>query len=96
MLKKPSWTEDQKRSALKLKPGLKKTVTEIYAAFGDQSFTSDMFIATLNYSQSHTYASLRDLRLLQIVAQRTIARGCCQYQLLVNPKDNPECFDVVA
>lgn len=96
MLKKPGWAEDRKPTAVKLKPGLKKTVTEIYAAFGDQSFTSEMFIATLNYSQSHTYASLRDLRLLQIVAQRTIARGCCQYQLLVNPKDNPECFDIVA
>ena len=94
MLQKPGWADHQ--PDVKLKPGLKKTVTEIYAAFGDQSFTSEMFIATLNYSQSHTYASLRDLRRLRIVEQRTIAPGCSQYQLLVNPEDNPECFDIVA
>ena len=55
------------------------------------TFSSEMFVATLNYSVSYTYASLHKLTLLRILEQKITDEGC-QYQLLVNPEDHPECF----
>ena len=78
-----------------LRPRLKKEITDIYKAFGDQIFTSEMFTATLNYSAAQTYASLHKLTLLRLVNQQTTVDGSL-YQLLVNPEDNPECFDAAA
>ena len=78
-----------------LKPMQKKTVSDIYEAFGDQEFSAEMIIATLNYSTSFTYASLHKLTLLRILDQRSID-DVNHYQLRVNPEQNPECFDVVA
>ena len=74
-----------------LKPRMKKAVTAICEAFGDKAFTSEMFIATLKYSEAHTYASLHKLALMRVVDQRQTDKGN-QYHLLVNPEDNPECF----
>ena len=75
----------------KLKPHQKKAITAIYEAFGYDTFSSEMFVATLNYSVSYTYASLHKLTLLRILEQKITDEGC-QYQLLVNPEDHPECF----
>ena len=74
-----------------LKLTQKKAITAIYEAFGQQSFSSEMIIATLNYSPSYTYASLHKLTLLRVLEQTTTAEGS-QYQLLVNPEDHPEFF----
>ena len=73
----------------------KKTISAIYETFGDKEFSSEMFIATLNYSPSYTYAYLHKLTLLRILGQRSTEDGS-QYQLLVNPEDHPECFDTAA
>lgn len=78
-----------------LQPHQKKTVSAIYEAFGYQEFSYEMFIATLNYSVSYTYASLHKLTLLRILDQRSTEEGS-QYQLLVNPEDHPECFEIAA
>jgi len=78
-----------------LEPKQKKTVSAIYETFGDQEFSSEMFLATLNYSPSYTYASLHKLTLLRILGQRSTEDGN-QYQLLVNPEDHPECFEPAA
>ena len=78
-----------------LRPTQKKTVTAIYEAFGDQLFSSDMIVATLNYTPSYTYASLHKLTLLRILGQKNTAEGS-QYRLLVNPEDHPECFITAA
>ena len=75
----------------KLKPHQRKAITAIYEAFGYDTFSSEMFVATLNYSVSYTYASLHKLTLLRILEQKITDEGC-QYQLLVNPEDHPECF----
>ena len=71
--------------------GQRKAITAIYEAFGYDTFSSEMFVATLNYSVSYTYASLHKLTLLRILEQKITDEGC-QYQLLVNPEDHPECF----
>ena len=78
-----------------MQPNLRKTVTDIYKAFGDQIFTSEMFVATLKYSETHSYASLHKLTLLRVVDRQKSENGN-QYHLLVNPDDNPECFDAAA
>ena len=84
-----------KRLKPELLPQQKKTVSAIYETFGDQKFSSEMFIATLNYSISYTYASLHKLTLLRILDQRSTDEGS-QYQLRVTPEDHPECFEPAA
>ena len=54
-----------------------------------------MFIATLNYSVSYTYASLHKLTLLRLLDQNIDENGN-RYRLAVNPEENPECFDPAA
>ncbi len=78
-----------------LRPTQKKTLTAIYEAFGCDEFSSDMFIATLNYSVSYTYASLHKLTLLRLLDQNIDENGN-RYRLAVTPEENPECFDPAA
>ena len=80
-----------------LKPGLpdlrqsqKAAVTEIYGAFGTESFSREMIIATLDYSGPQASATLHELMLLRIVDCRK--EDVLLYQLLVNPIEHPECF----
>ena len=81
--------------ASRLKPSQKKTVAAIYEAFGNKEFSQEMLIATLNYSESHTYASLHKLTLLRVLERQNSGNGN-KYQLLINPEDHPECFDTAA
>ena len=78
-----------------LTPKQKKAITAIYEAFGDEHFSSEMIIATLNYSSSYTYASLHKLTLMRILDQKSTENGN-KYQLLVNPDEHPEYFDIAA
>ncbi|MBR4656009.1 MAG: hypothetical protein IKO68_05465 [Oscillospiraceae bacterium] len=54
-----------------------------------------MFLVTLKYSPSYTRASLQKLTMMRILGKRNTEEGY-QYQLLVNPEDNPECFEPAA
>ena len=74
-----------------LRLGMKKAITAIYEAFGDHSFSTEMIVATLNYSESHTYASLHKMALMNVVDQKLTEEGS-RYHLLVNPEEHPECF----
>ena len=78
-----------------LRPTQKKTLTAIYEAFGCDEFSSDMFIATLNYSVSYTYASLHKLTLLRLLDQNIDENGN-RYRLVVTPEEKPECFEPAA
>ena len=78
-----------------LLPNQKKTISAIYEAFGYDEFSSEMFVATLNYSISYTYASLHKLTLLRILDQNIDEDGS-RYRLMVNPEDHPECFETAA
>lgn len=78
-----------------LRPTQKKTLTAIYEAFGCDEFSSDMFIATLNYSVSYTYASLHKLMLLRLLDQNIDENGN-RYRLVVTPEEKPECFEPAA
>lgn len=79
----------------KLRRAHKKTITAIYEAFGFERFSSEMFIATLNYSSSYTYTALHKLTLLKILDQKINKEGN-HYRLIISPEDHPECFDLAA
>ncbi len=73
-----------------LRESQKEAITEIYKAFGDGSFSRDMIVATLDYSNPQASATLHELTLLRILDCRK--EDGLLYQLLVNPKEHPECF----
>ena len=78
-----------------LKPHEKKTIAAIYDAFGDQSFSTEMFIASVNYSAAYCHASLKNLTMLRILERKNTEDGS-RYQLLINPEQYPECFELSA
>ncbi len=62
----------------------------IYRQFGMETFSTEMVIATLNYSRPHASAMLHQFTLLGIL-------GCKQnevnrYQFMFTPDMHPECF----
>ena len=73
-----------------LRQSQKEAVTEIYGAFGTESFSREMIIATLDYSGPQASATLHELMLLRIVDCRK--EDVLLYQFLVNPIEHPECF----
>ena len=78
-----------------LKPHEKKTIATIYEAFGDQDFSTDMFIATVNYSPAYCYASLKNLTMLRILERKNTDEGS-RYRMVINPEEYPECFELTA
>ena len=75
-------------------PYQKKAVTAMYENFGEEAFSHDMFMATLEYSGSHASAILHELTLIRVL-------DCWQedgnkYRLNVNPETNPGYFLAVA
>ena len=79
-----------------LKPSQKEVASAIYNSFGDAEFSSEMVVATLDYSKSHTCAVLHQFTLLKILNCNTEAPDKYTYQFRVNPRENPECFIDVA
>ena len=68
----------------------KTMATEIYQAFGQEIFTPQMIVATLEYSSSHTRAALHAFTLMGILECRK--DDLFRYQFLVTPEERPECF----
>ena len=62
----------------------------LYETFGQDSFTTEMIVATLDYSSKKTYATLHELALIGIVDCRK--EDMLTYQFLVTPEEHPECF----
>lgn len=80
----------QKSGLPELRPSQKEAVTAMYESFGGEEFSLEMVVATLNYSATRASATLHQLTLIKILDCRK--EDAFVYQLLVNPKDNPECF----
>ena len=72
----------------------KRIITEMYESFGDELFSSEMVVATLDYSGAHTSAVLHQFTLMKILDCRE--GDVYQYQFLINPQDHPECFEKAA
>ena len=66
----------------------------MYENFGDDVFSSEMVVATLDYSGTHIKAWLHQFTLLRILDCRK--EDVFRYQFLINPEENPEYFDIVA
>ncbi len=75
-------------------PRQKRALTAMYESFGDEAFTGDMFMATLDYSHSHACAILHELTLIRVID--CWKEDVNQYRLTVNPEQNPEYFAEVA
>lgn len=85
--------QDLKPGPGELLPAQKKMVTSLYQSFGDEFFSLEMVIATLDYSSAHLCAELHQFTLLKILQ---CSKENNNYQFIVNPKENPECFADVA
>lgn len=72
----------------------KRIITEMYESFGDELFSSEMVVATLDYSGAHISAVLHQFTLMKILDCRE--GDVYQYQFLITPQDHPECFEKAA
>lgn len=77
-----------------LTKGQRKFITEAYEIFGDETFSLEMAVATLDYAGSHISATLHKFTLLKILDCKK--DGVNQYQFLITPEEHPECFDIAA
>ena len=79
-----------RRSYERLDQSQKSMATRLYETFGHESFTSEMIVATLDYSSTRAHATLHTFTLMGIL-------DCTQgdaftYRFLVTPEEHPECF----
>ena len=77
-----------------LKPAQKEAVTAMYETFGDDLFSLEMVVATLDYSSSHASAMLHQFTLLKVLECRR--EEVNRYQFLITPAMYPECFTEAA
>ena len=63
-------------------------------SFGEEFFSSEMVIATLDYSSAHVCEALHQFTLLNIL--HCSKENNNTYKFIVNPTENPECFVEVA
>ena len=85
-----------KNSFNKIEKGTKNILSEMYSIFGDGLFSAEMVIAELNYSHSHTNATLHKLTWLKVLNCTLDEEKKYSYQFLITPEDHPECFNAVA
>ena len=78
----------------RLGPGQKKRARMMYDSFGEETFSLEMVVATLDYSSSTASAYLHQFTLLRILDCRK--EDVNVYQFLVNPREHPEVFDGAA
>ena len=64
----------------------------MYSIFGDGLFSAEMVIAELNYSHSHTNATLHKLTRLKVLNCSIDENKRCTYQFAVTPEDHPVFF----
>ena len=74
--------------------GQKKRAKLMYDTFGEDTFSLEMVVATLDYSSSTASAYLHQFTLLRILDCRK--EDVNLYQFLVNPKEHPEVFEEIA
>ena len=77
-----------------LDTGQKKRARLMYETFGEETFSLEMVVATLDYSSSTASAYLHQFTLLRILDCRK--EDVNLYQFLVNPREHPEIFEEAA
>ena len=74
--------------------GQKRRARLMYETFGEETFSLEMVVATLDYSSSTASAYLHQFTLLRILDCRK--EDVNLYQFLVNPREHPEVFEEAA
>ena len=74
--------------------GQKRRARLMYEKFGEETFSLEMVVATLDYSSSTASGYLHQFTLLRILDCKK--EDVTLYQFLVNPKEHPEVFDSIA
>ena len=77
-----------------LSPTQRKITTQLYESFGNESFSSEMVIATLDYAKPSIHAYLHQFTLLRILDYDK--EDVNHYHFLVNPVEHPQFFTEVA
>ena len=72
---------------------IRNSLTEMYSIFGESIFSPEMVIAELNYSHSHTNATLHKLTWLKVLNCTIGEDKRYTYQFMITPEDHPEYFD---
>ena len=75
---------------------IRNSLTEMYSIFGESIFSPEMVIAELNYSHSHTNATLHKLTWLKVLNCTIGEDKRYTYQFMITPEDHPECFNAAA
>ena len=83
-----------KEGPVTLSNAQKKMITEIYESFGEESFSTEMVVATLDYTSPHVSAYLHKFTLLKILD--CWKEHVNKYQFLISPEEYPEYFIQVA
>ena len=94
-------TEEEYAILSEPKPGIpqlntteRKFITKMYGSFGQEWFSSDMVIATLDYSGAHIRGMLHRFTLIRILDCQK--EDGFRYQFMITPEDHPECFENAA
>ncbi len=88
--------QDLTNYEIRLEGAMKNTLTLMYDLFGEDAFSAEMAIAKLDYNESHMSATLHQLTWLKILDCSKGENNRYSYQFIVNPTDNPECFESAA
>ncbi len=75
-----------------LSTGQKVRLSELYKTFGFRTFSREMVMSTLDYSDSKASASLHEFTLMRILECKN--EDVKKYRILVTPEEKPEYFDV--
>ena len=78
----------------RLEPHQKKRAKQMYESFGEEKFSLEMVVATLDYSNNKASAWLHQFTLLKILDCRKEDKNL--YRFLVNPREHPEVFNDAA
>ena len=70
----------------------KNTLRLLYDVFGEESFSTEMVIAQLDYSEGQVTGILNQFTWMNLLNRTSDQENRDYYKLCVNPTDNPECF----
>ena len=87
---------DVKPGPAMLSSAQKEIASTMYQNFGEETFSSEMVVATLDYAHSHVSAVLHQFTMMRILNCSNDSNNKYFYQFRVNPRENPECFTDVA
>ena len=79
-----------------LKDDQKDTLQLLYDFFGEDSFSTEMVVSRLDYSEGQASDILQQFTLLRLLDSTSGADHTDYYKLCVNPTNNPECFKKAA